>query len=157
MFRRFLHLPSRSRGEVIDSSLEMPSSLEFVSGHVRRLIEEILGLDISSHGILLAVTTTAIAVLVGLAFLIWRKWSPAEYSSKKTPLAPPKPLLVRLDSEIEEDPEKRKVAVFFGTQTGTAESFAKVKFCKEFFCGIILICPCFRFVTILLHVTQYCG
>ncbi|CAA6663086.1 unnamed protein product [Spirodela intermedia] len=90
-----------------------------------------------------------LAVLAGVAFLLWRKLSSADESSRKPVAVQPKPLLVRLDSEIDEDPRKKKATVFFGTQTGTAEGFAKddyatdddhyeEKFKKETLCFFML-------------------
>ncbi|KAL2928916.1 NADPH--cytochrome P450 reductase [Bienertia sinuspersici] len=55
--------------------------------------------------------TTSIAILIGVAFLlIWKK-SNGGKSSK--------------EDDVEVDDGKKKVTVFFGTQTGTAEGFAK--------------------------------
>ncbi|XP_074591243.1 NADPH--cytochrome P450 reductase 3-like [Curcuma longa] len=69
---------------------------------------------------LIAVLSTVVAVLVGCAaiFFVWR-------SSGKRPAEPPKPLVVKTQVDAEEDEGKKKVTVFFGTQTGTAEGFAK--------------------------------
>ncbi|KAE8673570.1 NADPH--cytochrome P450 reductase [Hibiscus syriacus] len=51
---------------------------------------------------------------------VWRRSG----SQKPKQIVPPKPLIVRdLDEEV--DDGKKKVTVFFGTQTGTAEGFAK--------------------------------
>ncbi|RWV84324.1 hypothetical protein GW17_00053968 [Ensete ventricosum] len=70
---------------------------------------------------LLAIVTTSIAVLVGCALIFFFR-----RSSGKKPAEPPKPLVVRVQPEVEVDDGKKKVTVFFGTQTGTAEGFAKV-------------------------------
>ncbi|CAA7399524.1 unnamed protein product [Spirodela intermedia] len=103
-------------------------SSSWLSASARRLVEAILGAEaaaaVSSEGIVVALTTS-LAVLAGVAFLLWRKLSSADESSRKPVAVQPKPLLVRLDSEIDEDPRKKKATVFFGTQTGTAEGFAK--------------------------------
>ena len=71
------------------------------------------------------ILTTSIAVLIGcVVVLIWRRSS--GYQRPKVPV-PPKPLIVK-DLEPEVDDGKKKVTIFFGTQTGTAEGFAKVHF-----------------------------
>ena len=70
------------------------------------------------------ILTTSIAVLIGcVVVLIWRR---SGQKQSKTP-EPPKPLIVK-DLEVEVDDGKQKVTIFFGTQTGTAEGFAKVSF-----------------------------
>lgn len=67
------------------------------------------------------ILTTSIAVLIGcVVVLVWRR-SGAQKSRK---VEPPKPLIVK-EPEIQEDDGKKKVTIFFGTQTGTAEGFAK--------------------------------
>lgn len=71
---------------------------------------------------LLMVLTTAIAVFIGCGFLyVWRR------SLKKSSkiIEAPKSLIVKQEPESEIDDGKKKVTVFFGTQTGTAEGFAK--------------------------------
>ncbi|KAI9072927.1 hypothetical protein K1719_011467 [Acacia pycnantha] len=69
------------------------------------------------------VLTTSMAILIGcVVVLIWRR----SQSSKTKVLVPPK--LSGVDEEApktEVDDGKTKVTVFFGTQTGTAEGFAK--------------------------------
>lgn len=73
----------------------------------------------------LAIIATMGALVVGcLVLVVWR-WSAGRKPSK--PLEPPKPLVVRDEpDEIDSDDGKKRVTVFFGTQTGTAEGFAKV-------------------------------
>ncbi|KAG6478878.1 hypothetical protein ZIOFF_062323 [Zingiber officinale] len=70
--------------------------------------------------LLIAVLSIIIAVLVGCVaiFFVWR-------SSRRKPAEPPKPLVVKTQMDTEEDQGKKKVTVFFGTQTRTAEGFAK--------------------------------
>lgn len=73
------------------------------------------------NGDLLVLLATSAALLVGLvAALVWRRSAAARTAE------PPKPLLAKKEAEPEVDDGKRKVTVFFGTQTGTAEGFAKV-------------------------------
>lgn len=75
--------------------------------------------------------TTSIAVLIGCAFLfIWKKSNGGKSSKVVSEL--PKPLILK-DDDVEVDDGKKKVTVFFGTQTGTAEGFAKVLFFSLFF------------------------
>ncbi|KAL8136376.1 hypothetical protein V2J09_002377 [Rumex salicifolius] len=70
---------------------------------------------------LLMFIATSIAVLVGCAVIfLWRR-----SGVQKVEAEPPKRLVVR-EPEEEVDDGKKKVTVFFGTQTGTAEGFAKV-------------------------------
>ena len=72
---------------------------------------------------LVAILTTSFAVLIGcFVVLMWRR--SGSQKPKATEL--PKPLVVK-EPEIEVDDGKKKVAIFFGTQTGTAEGFAKVR------------------------------
>ncbi|KAI8565823.1 hypothetical protein RHMOL_Rhmol03G0291300 [Rhododendron molle] len=70
---------------------------------------------------LLMVLTTAVAVLIGcVAVLVWRRSS--GQNSARAP-EPPGPMIAKTEPEI--DDGKKKVIVFYGTQTGTAEGFAK--------------------------------
>ncbi|KAL4280513.1 hypothetical protein GQ457_03G045050 [Hibiscus cannabinus] len=67
------------------------------------------------------ILTTSIAVLIGcVVVLVWRRSA----SQKPKQLNPPKPLLLK-KPDLEVDDGKKKVTIFFGTQTGTAEGFAK--------------------------------
>lgn len=68
----------------------------------------------------LAIVTTFIAVLIGLVAFRWSRSG----SQKPRSFEPPKPLIVK-EPEPEADDGKKKVTIFFGTQTGTAEGFAK--------------------------------
>ncbi|GAB4838239.1 MFS transporter multidrug-resistance type transporter [Ancistrocladus abbreviatus] len=70
----------------------------------------------------LMVLTTSIALLIGCVILLFWRRSSGKKSSKLT--EPPKPLVVK-DREVEVDDGNKKVTIFFGTQTGTAEGFAK--------------------------------
>ncbi|KAL2960893.1 hypothetical protein AAZX31_17G061100 [Glycine max] len=69
----------------------------------------------------LMLLTTSVAVLIGcVVVFIWRRSS----SPKAKPLEPPKRVVEKLP-EIEVDDGTKKVTILFGTQTGTAEGFAK--------------------------------
>ncbi|KAK8615123.1 hypothetical protein V6N13_068908 [Hibiscus sabdariffa] len=70
---------------------------------------------------LVMILTTSIAVIVGcVVVLLWRRSG----SQKSRQIVPPQRLIVKdLDAEV--DDGKKKVTVLFGTQTGTAEGFAK--------------------------------
>nr|AAS90127.1 NADPH cytochrome P450 reductase [Ammi majus] len=71
---------------------------------------------------LLMLLTTSIAVLIGCAVvLVWRRSSLRSVKS----VEPPKLIVPKVEIEDEVDDGKKKVTVFFGTQTGTAEGFAK--------------------------------
>uniref|UniRef100_A0A5B6ZDH8 NADPH--cytochrome P450 reductase n=1 Tax=Davidia involucrata TaxID=16924 RepID=A0A5B6ZDH8_DAVIN len=71
---------------------------------------------------LVMILTTSVAVLIGcFVVLLWRR-SSGQKSAKA--VEPPKPLTVP-EPEPDVDDGTQKVAVFFGTQTGTAEGFGK--------------------------------
>lgn len=71
---------------------------------------------------LVAILTTSIAVMIGcFVVLVWRRSG----NRKVKTIELPKPLLGK-EPEPEVDDGKKKVTIFFGTQTGTAEGFAKV-------------------------------
>nr|QCF41224.1 cytochrome P450 reductase [Crocosmia x crocosmiiflora] len=72
---------------------------------------------------LLILLTTSVIALVGFAFFfIWRRSSAGK---SPWPAEPPKPVDQPKDREPYVDDGRKKVTVFFGTQTGTAEGFAK--------------------------------
>nr|UKI59126.1 cytochrome P450 reductase [Ilex asprella] len=67
--------------------------------------------------------TTSVAVLIGCAVvLIWRR-SFGQKSAKT--VDPSKFVAPKIEPQIEVDDGKKKVTIFYGTQTGTAEGFAK--------------------------------
>ncbi|KAJ6845986.1 NADPH--cytochrome P450 reductase-like [Iris pallida] len=71
----------------------------------------------------LMLLTTSLVAIVGLAaFFLWRRSSSGNSTRS---VEPPKPLVAPKEPEPEVDDGKKKVTVFFGTQTGTAEGFAK--------------------------------
>ncbi|XP_059637296.1 NADPH--cytochrome P450 reductase 1-like [Cornus florida] len=72
---------------------------------------------------LMVILTTSVAVLIGcFVVLVWRR-SSGQKSVKA--VEAPKQLSVKTEPEPEVDDGKKKVTIFFGTQTGTAEGFAK--------------------------------
>ncbi|XP_057531743.1 LOW QUALITY PROTEIN: NADPH--cytochrome P450 reductase [Amaranthus tricolor] len=94
------------------------------SSDLIRSIESVLGvsLDPASSGIL--ILTTSIAVIVGLLLVLWRRSS--DQSKDARVVVAPKPLKIEPEEdELEIAAGKTKVTIFFGTQTGTAEGFAK--------------------------------
>ncbi|KAG6476061.1 hypothetical protein ZIOFF_065296 [Zingiber officinale] len=104
---------------------EKASSLDLLSVVVASLSDG-YGLDSSTgdafveNRLLIVILSIVIVVLVGCVaiFFVWR-------SSGRKPVEPPKPLVVKTQMDIKEDQGKKKVTVFFGTQTRTAEGFAK--------------------------------
>ncbi|KAK9060640.1 hypothetical protein SSX86_021346 [Deinandra increscens subsp. villosa] len=71
----------------------------------------------------LTLFTTSFAVLIGcFIVLVWRR------SSSKKPVQDPEPQVLAVSKRVMErevDDGKKKVSIFYGTQTGTAEGFAK--------------------------------
>ncbi|CAN1825875.1 NADPH--cytochrome P450 reductase [Linum perenne] len=91
-----------------------------------RLVESFLGVSLQgvSSDVLLLILTTSIAVIVGLVVFLWKR-SSDRGKEVKPPVVFPTP-----SSRKEEEDEsalsgKTKLTVFYGTQTGTAEGFAK--------------------------------
>uniref|UniRef100_A0A0C9S5L9 NADPH--cytochrome P450 reductase n=1 Tax=Wollemia nobilis TaxID=56998 RepID=A0A0C9S5L9_9CONI len=71
---------------------------------------------------LLMILTSVLVALIGCVVLfVWRKGG--SEGQKQPPK--PTPLMRDEEDEEEEDSDRKKVTVFFGTQTGTAEGFAK--------------------------------
>ncbi|KAM1936185.1 hypothetical protein ACFX15_013488 [Malus domestica] len=70
------------------------------------------------------ILTTSIAVLIGcVVVLVLRRSSAQKYPDV---IQPPRPLIVEEPEPDEADSDSKKVTIFFGTQTGTAEGFTKV-------------------------------
>lgn len=68
------------------------------------------------------ILTTSIAVLIGcVVVFFWRR----SHGQKAKVVQPLKPLVIP-EPEPEPDDGSKKVTIFYGTQTGTAEGFAKV-------------------------------
>ncbi|KAF9613876.1 hypothetical protein IFM89_012424 [Coptis chinensis] len=75
----------------------------------------------------LMLLTTSFAVLIGCVFVfIWRNGNKSSSSSSSKSIEPLKRIVFEeTEPESEVDDGKKKVTIFFGTQTGTAEGFAK--------------------------------
>ncbi|KAG6536802.1 hypothetical protein ZIOFF_001871 [Zingiber officinale] len=118
-----LHLSLQFGG--VEPCSEKASSLDLLSVIVASLSDR-YGLDSSTgdafveNRLLIAVLSIVIAVLVGCVAIFF-----VRRSSGRKPAESPKPLVVKTQMDTEEDQGKKKVTVFFGTQTRTAEGFAK--------------------------------
>ncbi|KAL3830392.1 hypothetical protein ACJIZ3_019194 [Penstemon smallii] len=97
----------------------MESSIELV-----RSIEQALGLKLGDDTVVVMLTTS-FAVIIGLLLFVWKR-SSDQRSKELSQLVVPKMTSLKDDDEDEDvGSDKVKVTVFFGTQTGTAEGFAK--------------------------------
>ncbi|GAA0167683.1 oxidoreductase [Lithospermum erythrorhizon] len=98
----------------------MESSLEMV-----RSIEAALGVSFGDDRAAMVVLTTSLAVMVGLVFVLWKRTSDRSRDDKAVVFQ--KVVTLVGEEVVEEELEngKVRVSVFFGTQTGTAEGFAK--------------------------------
>ncbi|KAM3277622.1 hypothetical protein ACQJBY_045493 [Aegilops geniculata] len=74
---------------------------------------------------LLALLATSLAVLVGCGVALLFRRSSAASTPLARQAAAAKPLVARKEQEPDPDDGRQRVALFFGTQTGTAEGFAK--------------------------------
>jgi hypothetical protein len=70
--------------------------------------------------------TTSLAVLVGCGVALLVRRSSAPRAAAAAAQAAPRPLAAKPKDEPDPDDGRQRVTVFFGTQTGTAEGFAKV-------------------------------
>ncbi|KDP41487.1 hypothetical protein JCGZ_15894 [Jatropha curcas] len=97
-----------------------------MSSDLVRYVESVLGVSLggSVTDSLLLIVTTSVAVIVGLFVFLLKKSS--DRSKEVKPVVVPKSLTVKKE---EDDAEalagKTRVIIFYGTQTGTAEGFAK--------------------------------
>lgn len=89
-----------------------------------RSIESAIGVSLTDSVIVIA--ATSIAVLIGLLVIVWRRSS--DGSKEVKPVAALKlPISSKEEDEDLVDSDKTRVTILFGTQTGTAEGFAKVR------------------------------
>ncbi|KAE9615204.1 hypothetical protein Lal_00048432 [Lupinus albus] len=87
-----------------------------------RTVESVLGVSLGDS--LLLIVTTSVAVVTGLLVFLWKKSS--DRSMEVMHLNVPKMIVKEEeDDEFGVSEGKTKVVVFFATQTGTAEGFAK--------------------------------
>ncbi|XP_051118186.1 NADPH--cytochrome P450 reductase [Andrographis paniculata] len=97
----------------------MDSRLELL-----RSVEQALGVKLGDETVVL-VLTTSVAVILGLLVFLWKR-SGDNRSKDARQVVVPKPVSLKDDDEDEYvGPDKTKLTIFFGTQTGTAEGFAK--------------------------------
>ena len=93
-----------------------------------RSLESLLGVSLggSVTDSAIVIATTSLALILGVLVLLWRRSS--DRSREPKPVVVPQPWAVKDDEdELELGSGKTKVTVFYGTQTGTAEGFAKVE------------------------------
>ncbi|XP_054788726.1 NADPH--cytochrome P450 reductase isoform X2 [Prosopis cineraria] len=91
-----------------------------------RTLESLLGISLgdSVSDSLVVIVTTSVALIIGLLAFVWRKSS--DRSKEVKPVPVPSLLSVKEEEDdVDVNSGKTKVTVFFGTQTGTAEGFAK--------------------------------
>nr|AIG15451.1 NADPH-cytochrome P450 reductase 1 [Azadirachta indica] len=92
-----------------------------------KFVESALGVSLGSSvtDTVIVIATTLFAVVIGLLVLAWKKSS--DRSKEVKPVVPLKSPVLKKEDHDEADIVwgKTKVTIFYGTQTGTAEGFAK--------------------------------
>uniref|UniRef100_A0A5B6ZMU5 NADPH--cytochrome P450 reductase n=1 Tax=Davidia involucrata TaxID=16924 RepID=A0A5B6ZMU5_DAVIN len=92
-----------------------------------RWLESVFGVSFGSNSVsdtVAVIVTTSVAVIIGFLFFLWRRSSDGGKEPK--PVVVSKPLSVEVEEdEVEVGSGKTKLTIFYGTQTGTAEGFAK--------------------------------
>nr|AAZ39648.1 cytochrome P450 NADPH-reductase [Petunia x hybrida] len=96
--------------------------MESSSSELFKSIESAFGVSLSTDT-LIVLLTTSFALIVGLIVFLLKRSS--DRSKEVKPVVFTKSLNTEPEEETELEPGKVKVTVFFGTQTGTAEGFAK--------------------------------
>ncbi|XP_057973592.1 NADPH--cytochrome P450 reductase [Malania oleifera] len=93
------------------------------SSELLRSIQAALGVSMESDWAVVIVTTS-VAVIVGFVMFLWRR--SGEQGKEVKPVVALKSTVAAAEEDgAEADLGKTKVTIFFGTQTGTAEGFAK--------------------------------
>ncbi|KAG6644452.1 hypothetical protein CIPAW_08G055900 [Carya illinoinensis] len=98
------------------------------AGSFLRALESAIGISLggSESDSAVVIVTTSVAVIIGLLVLVWRRtWDRSSSGSEVKPVVVPKFSVNEEEDELDALSGKTKVSVFFGTQTGTAEGFAK--------------------------------
>ncbi|XAR62075.1 NADPH--hemoprotein reductase [Bertholletia excelsa] len=97
------------------------------SSDLIRSLESLVGVSFGVESVAdtaVVLATTSVAVIIGFLLFLWKRSS--DRSREAKPVVVPKPLSVEVEEDEDEvDAGKTKVVILFGTQTGTAEGFAK--------------------------------